>query len=94
MPLDTCIDNVGEYYSAHYLDTTFAKDIKELASAWQNLGSDAPSRRLAAQGDFETLRFRVVHDRNCGRIGRHGNRIHAAWVERCSRIRKLGRIQS
>ena len=30
MPLDTAINNVGEYYSAHYLDSTFAKDIKDL----------------------------------------------------------------
>ena len=33
MPLDTCITNVGEYYSSHYLDSTFAKDFG-FASDW------------------------------------------------------------
>ena len=46
MPLDTCITNVGEYYSSHYLDSTFAKDVKELVAKWGELGSDAPPRRF------------------------------------------------
>jgi len=25
MSIDTAIKNIGEYYSAHYLDTTFTK---------------------------------------------------------------------
>ncbi len=48
MPLDTAISNVGEYYSAHYLDTTFAKDIRELTAKWKERGSEAPPRRLQA----------------------------------------------
>jgi hypothetical protein len=28
MSLDTSINNVGEYYSSHYLINTFSKDIK------------------------------------------------------------------
>ena len=46
MPLDTCITNVGEYYSSHYLDSTFTKDVKELVGKWAEMGSDAPPRRL------------------------------------------------
>lgn len=46
MPLDTCITNVGEYYSSHYLDSTFTKDVKELVKNWVELGSDAPPRRF------------------------------------------------
>ena len=38
MPLDTCITNVGEYYSSHYLDSTFTKDVKELVKKWNELG--------------------------------------------------------
>ena len=46
MPLDTCITNVGEYYSSHYLDSTFAKDVKELVATWNEQGSQSPPRRL------------------------------------------------
>ena len=46
MPLDTCITNVGEYYSSHYLDTTFAGDLKHIAAAWKEQGSLATPRRL------------------------------------------------
>ena len=46
MPLDTCITNVGEYYSSHYLDSTFASDVRELMAKWNERGSDAPPRRL------------------------------------------------
>ena len=36
MPLDTAIQNVGEYYSSHYLDTSFAKEkgAKALLKQW------------------------------------------------------------
>jgi len=46
MPLDTCINNVGEYFSAHYLETTFAKDVKEQLALWNQQGSQSPPRRL------------------------------------------------
>ena len=48
MPLDTCITNVGEYYSSHYLDTTFAGDLKQIAAGWKEQGSQATPRRLQA----------------------------------------------
>ena len=46
MPVDTCITNVGEYYSSHYLDSTFTKDVKELVQRWNADGSQSPSRQL------------------------------------------------
>lgn len=46
MPLDTCITNVGEYYSSHYLDSTFTKDVKELVKKWSEQGSQSAPRRL------------------------------------------------
>ena len=56
MPLDTCISNVGEYYSSHYLDSTFTKDVKELVAKWKDQGSLAPPRRLQR---LAALFFRV-----------------------------------
>ena len=46
MPLDTCITNVGEYYSSHYLDSTFTKDVKDLVARWKDQGAQAAPRRL------------------------------------------------
>lgn len=51
MPLDTAIHNVGEYYSAHYLDGDFAKDVKDLLAEWRKRGSQSPARRLHQLGD-------------------------------------------
>ena len=48
MPLDTSIANVGEYYSSHYLDSAFARDLKELISGWRQQGTQAPPRRVQA----------------------------------------------
>lgn len=50
MPLDSSILNIGEYYSSHYLDTTFAGDLREQVRAWREAGSAAPPRKLAALG--------------------------------------------
>ncbi|PYP82901.1 MAG: hypothetical protein DMF61_24875 [Blastocatellia bacterium AA13] len=46
MPLDTSIINVGEYYSSHYLDSTFSKDVAGLTAEWKEQGSNASPRRL------------------------------------------------
>lgn len=46
MPLDTCIQNIGEYYSSHYLDSTFAQDTRELTAKWKEMGSSATPRKL------------------------------------------------
>lgn len=48
MPLDTSIANVGEYYSSHYLDSTFAKDVKDLIKDWSSEGSQSVPKRFAA----------------------------------------------
>ncbi|MCK5681666.1 hypothetical protein KAI46_12735, partial [bacterium] len=53
MPLDTCITNVGEYYSSHYLDSTFAKDLKGLISKWNDEGSQSAPRKAQSL----TLRY-------------------------------------
>lgn len=52
MPLDTCIQNVGEYYSSHYLDSTFVKDTKELMAKWKELGSSAHPRKLQSLAEW------------------------------------------
>ncbi|MFO1429767.1 MAG: hypothetical protein U1F76_06460 [Candidatus Competibacteraceae bacterium] len=51
MPLDTAINNVGEYYAAHYLDSTFARDIEDVLARWKPQGSDGVPRRLPALGE-------------------------------------------
>jgi hypothetical protein len=48
MPLDTSIINVGEYYSSHYLDSTFARDVRELTDRWKDEGSQSPPRKFQA----------------------------------------------
>lgn len=49
MALDLAIQNVGEYYSSHYLDTSFTKDkgTKEQLQAWKAAGANATPKRLA-----------------------------------------------
>src|SRR5579862_2598950 len=51
MPLDTCVQNVGEYYSSHYLDSTFARDMQQLQAGWRDQGSRAAPRRLQSLSD-------------------------------------------
>lgn len=46
MPLDSSIQNVGEYYSSHYLTSTFSKDVKKLIGKWRRQGSNAAPRRI------------------------------------------------
>ena len=51
MPLDTSVNNVGEYYAAHYLEHQFVKDIVGPVKAWRELGSRGIPRRVQALGD-------------------------------------------
>jgi hypothetical protein len=44
MSIDTSINNVGEYYSSHYLTSTFSKDVKALIAKWREQGADAVPR--------------------------------------------------
>jgi hypothetical protein len=51
MPLDTSINNVGEYYAAHYLEHQFVKDIVTSVRTWRELGIRGVPRRVQALGD-------------------------------------------
>lgn len=59
MPLDTSITNVGEYFSSHYLESTFARDVQDLVDRWNEQGSQAAPRKLLALGQ---LYFRAKTD--------------------------------
>ncbi len=64
MPLDTSVNNVGEYYAAHYLEHQFVKDIAGAVKAWRELGSRGAPRRLQALGDiyFKAKAQALDHD--------------------------------
>jgi hypothetical protein len=51
--IDSAIQNVGEYYAAHYLAEQFPKDIADQLKTWkgQSQPSQSPPRRLQALGD-------------------------------------------
>ena len=53
MSIDAAIQNVGEYFSAHYLagNDGFSKDIKDQVKRWKNQGSQSAPRKLQALGD-------------------------------------------
>ncbi len=53
MALDLAVDNVGDYYSAHYLDTTLEKDkeVKSFFEQWNEQKSQGVPRRFLALGD-------------------------------------------
>ncbi|MCP4693430.1 MAG: SAM-dependent DNA methyltransferase, partial [Desulfobacterales bacterium] len=46
MTLDPSINNVGEYYSSHYLTSSFLKDVKKLITGWRKQGSASAPRRV------------------------------------------------
>jgi hypothetical protein len=53
MPLDSAIQNIGEFYSNHYLDVLLQGDLKVVRAKWKDeegsgLSKTAPPRRLAA----------------------------------------------
>lgn len=52
MSLDTAIQNVGEYYAAHYLAEQFAKDIADQVKVWKAQGSQSVPPRLQALSDL------------------------------------------
>ena len=69
MPLDTCIQNVGEYYSSHYLDSTFSKDLKDLVKKWKEEGSQSTPKRFQSLSEMyfrakaEALNIHDIQDR-------------------------------
>jgi len=52
MSNDNAIQNVGEYYAAHYLAEQFAKDIAKQVKAWKARGTQSVPRRLQALSDL------------------------------------------
>ncbi len=59
MSLATVIKNEGDFYSEHYLESTFQKDLKEVKDRWKDLGSRSPAKRLAA---CSSLYFRAKEE--------------------------------
>lgn len=53
MSIDLAINNVGEYYSAHYLadNNGFAKDIRDKTTRWKEQGSQSTPRQLQSLAD-------------------------------------------
>ena len=61
MPITTAVNNIGEYYSAHYLDTNFKKDIKETVKSWNELGSSsAPRKLMSLSGSYFSAKEKVL----------------------------------
>ena len=48
MSTPRCIQNVGEYYSAHYLDTTLQNNLAAIRRQWNERGSRSPANRFQA----------------------------------------------
>ena len=48
MTISTVIDNSTEFYSQHYLESTFQSDLKEIKERWKGHGASSPARRLSA----------------------------------------------
>lgn len=79
MPLDTSIINAGEYFSSHYLDSTFAKDIKELTSRWKDEGSQSPPRKLQALAQlYFRAKTQAIDEEKPERRSQTGDEV-AAW---------------
>jgi hypothetical protein len=53
------LQNINEYFSSHYLESTLAGDIKAVVAAWRTRGADSPPRRLAA---LSQMYFRAKAD--------------------------------
>jgi hypothetical protein len=89
MPLDTAINNIGEYYAAHYLEAQFAKDIADPLKAWRDLGSRSVPRRLQALGDtyFKAKSQALDHDITTHRSNAEEPEL-AGWHDRL--LRSLG----
>ena len=70
MPIDlTGIQNVGEFYSHHYLDALLEKDLRGLFRQWRSAeGDDTPDRRL---NRCATGFFRAKRDAMLAALDRH-----------------------
>ena len=56
MSLDASINNVGEYYSSHYLAGPFSNDVKSLIAQWREQGSESVPSRIR---QLSSLYFRA-----------------------------------
>ena len=67
----SAINNVGEFYSTHYLDAILDKDVKSLGKSWEDAegnGYIAPHKRLSAQAaKYFKLKSKLTHS-----VERHG----------------------
>jgi hypothetical protein len=61
----SAINNVGEFYSTHYLDAILDKDVKSLVKSWEDAegnGYIAPHKRLSAQAaKYFKLKSKLTH---------------------------------
>jgi hypothetical protein len=61
----SAINNVGEFYSNHYLDAILDKDVKSLVKSWEDAegnGYIAPHKRLSAQAaKYFKLKSKLTH---------------------------------
>lgn len=79
MPIDTCVQNVGEYYSSHYLDSTFARDMQQLQAGWREQGSRSVPRRLQALSErYFRAKSRALDEERPERRALLGDEI-AGW---------------
>jgi hypothetical protein len=79
MPLDTSIINAGEYFSSHYLDSTFAKDVKGLTDRWKDESSQAPPRKLQALAQlYFRAKTQALDEENPARRAQAGEEV-ATW---------------
>ena len=79
MPLDSAIQNVGEYYSSHYLDTSFVKEkgAKAIIKQWKEQGVNASPRRLAKLGQrYFKAKAKALEEKDWKR--RRGDEL-ASW---------------
>ena len=83
MPIDlTGIQNVGEFYSHHYLDSLLENDLKGLFARWREGDETTPDRRLnACAGEYFTAKSRSLAAHTP--LGRYhaSHRLHVALVE-------------
>lgn len=88
MPLDlTGIQNVGEFYSHHYLDALLENDLKGLFARWRaqdeaGAGKDTPDRRLERlAADFFKAKAQARPEWNIESRYEPSHRIHVSLLE-------------
>ncbi len=84
MPLDlTGIQNIGEFYSHHYLDALLEQDLKGLFARWRTDDSDAtPDRQLnRCATDFFRAKTNALRQRQPELRYPPSHAIHVALLE-------------